>query len=741
MIPVTIQSLPSRVWFRLSVLLWAAVALAQTPPVPTGFPGEALRDESGRPSAQEPRRPYPGRRLASPFALEERQKGPGLAFELEQTRSVYRNATPAAKGVLKNAHEADLVLAAPGFELPAGEVVLDHPSGLATDGNSLAVADRWHNRVLYWFRAPASNTPPDRVFGQPDPRHVDAGGGRGHLASPASVALSPDGRLVVVADTRNDRVLLWNGIPDRDGAPADVLLDLPQVTRKISPEPPPRLPKGLPPIGSDERPSLGPSPGLPRFGPSAPLRWPWGVWTDGQRLAVVATHGASVLIWDRIPTADNAAPNLVLVTPGVRSPRAVTSDGRGWFAIADVDPVGDNRMRTLVWRSFPTNRHQMPDFEMPGWLKGTFLGDGRLLLAGSHDLRLWDRLPTAPNSAPSLHLRPPTQSAWLGPDAVVAGGRLYATSTSRQQVLAWNSIPSSSDSTPDFALGSKTVDEDVWSASGRIHNPLLASDGIRLFAASARDRKILIWDRLPDETGARPDRVIHLPDSLNDICAHDGRLAVSTADAVYFWERPPVHTGKPDRILPGAFGGTGPTELSGVAMDAERFYVSDRKVGVVHVWSGVPRPSQEPMFSLLMLEPGRLTSDGRHLLAASSGEEPPHLWRLADLQADSESEMVGSPVRLRFASQVLMAEGRLMVANRMAGQVDIWNRVEDAVSGLPSDVQVGARSEQDRAPLPLRRELVHPASIAWAGGFLWVGESRFASRILRFRPDSPSSQP
>jgi len=103
--------------------------------------------------------------------------------------------------------------------------------------------------------------------------------------------------------------------------------------------------------------------------------------------------------------------------------------------------------------------------------------------------------------------------------------------------------------------------------------------------------------------------------------------------------------------------------------------------------------------------------------------------------------MIGNPNRMRYISQVVMVDGRLIAANRMGGQVDIWERVEDAVSGLPSDVQLGARSESDRAPLPLRRELVHPASVAWAGGFLWVGESRFASRILRFRPKSPGSQP
>jgi hypothetical protein len=456
---------------------------------------------------------------------------------------------------------------------------------------------------------------------------------------------------------------------------------------------------------------------------------------------VVATHGASVLLWNGIPTRDNQVPYLVLVTPGVRSPRAVSGDGKGWFAVVDVDPVGAHRMRTLVWNSFPTNRYQLPDFEMPGWLKGSPEPNGRLLLAGNAHIELWDRPPSAASDLPPLTLRPSSQRSWFGPDVVVAAGRLYATSTSRQQVLAWNSLPSKPDSPPDFALGSATVDEDVWSKSGRIHNPLLASDGVRLFAASGRDRKIHMWDRIPDESGALPDRVIHLPDSPNDIAAHDGRLAVTTTDAVYFWDRPPVRSAKPDRILPGTFGATGPVELAGVAMDAERFFVSDRKAGVVHVWTGVPMPSQEPLFSLPVSEPGRLSSDGRHLLAASSGEEPPHLWRLADLRADSESEIIGSPHRLRFASQVLMAEGRLIVANRAVGQVDIWERLADALSGLPSDVQIGSRSESDRGPLPLRRELLHPASVAWGGGFLWIGESRFASRILRYRPEPDRSQP
>jgi hypothetical protein len=40
--------------------------------------------------------------------------------------------------------------------------------------------------------------------------------------------------------------------------------------------------------------------------------WPWGVWTDGKKLAVVATHGSAVLTWNAFPARDNQPPDLVL---------------------------------------------------------------------------------------------------------------------------------------------------------------------------------------------------------------------------------------------------------------------------------------------------------------------------------------------------------------------------------------------------------------------------------------------
>ena len=90
---------------------------------------------------------------------------------------------------------------------------LNAPTALATDGNSLVVADTGNHRVLIWDVLPtASGTAADAVLGQAD--DISAAANRGGLPSAASlsrptgVALA-DGRLAV-ADTDNHRVLIWD---------------------------------------------------------------------------------------------------------------------------------------------------------------------------------------------------------------------------------------------------------------------------------------------------------------------------------------------------------------------------------------------------------------------------------------------------------------------------------------------------------------------------------------------------
>lgn len=90
------------------------------------------------------------------------------------------------------------------------------PESLATDGTNLIVADTNNHRVLIWNRAPTSpRTPPDVVLGQSDfvGRTANRGGAANGstLSSPHGV-VAINGKLLV-SDRDNNRVLIWNSMP------------------------------------------------------------------------------------------------------------------------------------------------------------------------------------------------------------------------------------------------------------------------------------------------------------------------------------------------------------------------------------------------------------------------------------------------------------------------------------------------------------------------------------------------
>jgi hypothetical protein len=99
------------------------------------------------------------------------------------------------------------------------------PQGVWSDGQRLAVADTGNNRVLVWNAFPiASGEGADVVLGQeafglaeePSPPNASS------MKSPAAVHF--DGERFYVADSGNHRVLVWNGFPTTNGQAADYVL-------------------------------------------------------------------------------------------------------------------------------------------------------------------------------------------------------------------------------------------------------------------------------------------------------------------------------------------------------------------------------------------------------------------------------------------------------------------------------------------------------------------------------------
>ena len=176
----------------------------------------------------------------------------------------------------------DLILGQPGpaeREENRGEGVgpasFRWPHGITGTPELLLVADAGNHRVLGWRPHPGGDRGADLVLGQPDPytaAEFPYGPQRAdRLRFPYAASL--DGDRLAVADTANNRILLWHGVPTASGQAADALLGQPSFT-----------------ANGENRWS-----GVARD----TLCWPYGLWLHGDLLAVADSGNNRVVIWQR----------------------------------------------------------------------------------------------------------------------------------------------------------------------------------------------------------------------------------------------------------------------------------------------------------------------------------------------------------------------------------------------------------------------------------------------------------
>jgi hypothetical protein len=169
----------------------------------------------------------------------------------------------------------------------ASAATLNVPTGITAcgpDGEGLAVADAWNHRVLIWHRRPtASHQRPDVVVGQPDFDHGESN--RGADRPSASTLFWPycvawDGARLWVADTGNRRVLMWQGLPQAHGAPADLVLGQADFDTR------------------DENGGGAPT--------ANSMRWPHAITFPAGGLCVADAGNNRLMGWRRMPQANNA---------------------------------------------------------------------------------------------------------------------------------------------------------------------------------------------------------------------------------------------------------------------------------------------------------------------------------------------------------------------------------------------------------------------------------------------------
>ncbi|MBE7367538.1 hypothetical protein [Ramlibacter pallidus] len=259
---------------------------------------------------------------------------------------------------------ADIVLGQPDFVTGAPRATardsLNGPMQVSIAAGKMAVADLNNSRVLVWSTVPsASGALPDVVLGQVDfNAAVTFGCTATRIGFPESVVITPDGKLVV-ADTNNQRVLLWNTVPTANTTPPDLVLGQGDFTHCRR---------------NDDN-----QDGTADATPSDRTMWrPSGLWSDGQRLVVLDSSNHRALVWNTFPTANFQRADLVLgqgsftrVAPNDDNQDGVTDAPTARTLNAPYNGVDSNGMqlaiadtsnhRVLVWNTFPTTSFQPAD--------------------------------------------------------------------------------------------------------------------------------------------------------------------------------------------------------------------------------------------------------------------------------------------------------------------------------------------------------------------------------------------
>lgn len=246
---------------------------------------------------------------------------------------------------VQNGQAAELVLGQPTFTSGSANnpslsgSTLSTTVGVVADGSRLWISDSGNARVLQWNSFPAVNGQSASIaLGQPDLITATAGTTNSKLGTGGGY-IARAGTKLVVSDGSNNRVLIWNSIPTTSGQAADIVLGQPDFTSKTS--------------GNG----------------ASNLYGPRGVWTDGTKLIVADRFNNRVLIWNTFPTQNAAAADVVLgapdfgLSPFVSPPTASSLRNPAGVTVADgkLFVADETNNRVLIWNTIPTSNNAPAD--------------------------------------------------------------------------------------------------------------------------------------------------------------------------------------------------------------------------------------------------------------------------------------------------------------------------------------------------------------------------------------------
>ncbi len=386
-------------------------------------------------------------------------------------------STPIAKALIQTNASADIVVGQQDMtsyyenqgNAQSASNTLAEPRGVFSNGDKMIVTDYSNHRVLIYNSIPTGNNAnADVVIGQQNMTSSSAnqGGSVGANTFIEPINVFYDGARLFIADWENNRVLIYNSLPTSNGASADVVIGQIDFTHDDENQ-----------GGSVD---------------ANTLNHPVAVYSDGTKLYIADMHNNRVLVYDSIPTANNARADVVIGQQNMTS----NSENQG-------GTVGAGTLYE------PT---------------GVFVENGKLFIADYYNSRvlIYNSVPTGNNASANVVIGQPdmisntaNQGGGATPSAntlalpvitYVDGTRLYVSDMGNSRLLIYNSIPTGNNASADVVIGQADMTHNEGNQGGSVSANGITQfhqiwvDAFRLFATDAYNNRLLIYNLGPEFT-------------------------------------------------------------------------------------------------------------------------------------------------------------------------------------------------------------------------------------------------
>jgi len=348
------------------------------------------------------------------------------------------------------------------------QTTISLPEGCTADPDGrLYVADRYNNRVLIWDEVPETNgAAADWVIGQADFDSAVQGKGADGLYEPGSMRAVGDKLLLI--DNTNHRLLVYSLPITQNQPPAEVVIGQPDFDTVTSGLGPFKLNSGV------------------------------GVHFDGRHLFVASYYNMRVLVWDGLPTTSGTDADWVIGQDDFDSTEPGASSTRfgKWVAAVAMTDFGGH-----VWIPDRTNDRIM-GFDTDKLQNG--MAATRLI--GQKDFTTVTHVPSTPDGAAFVNLNGPTEMVrdpdgehvWITEQWANRVARVRADALWKRTVATDCACPSGADHVlgqTDFTSGDASSEVTGMNRPlGVLHDPIRD----RLFVAERLNHRVTVFEPAGD---------------------------------------------------------------------------------------------------------------------------------------------------------------------------------------------------------------------------------------------------